>query len=572
MATETSSPKLFVRQSSGLVREVSVTNALFFNAVGFIGSQVGWAPLFYSLAFVPIGVAGFSTYGWAAIIVGIACVFLGMIFASLATVMPRSGGDYVYTSRLIPKVGPFLAWLESFTLVFSSIAIVVFAINIVLRNLQISGLIVGLGTGNSFFKRAGGWFSSGGAITGVPGFIAALLVLLLIVLVVVQSTRRFHRIVTRLAILGMVSWVVMFVFGLIFMNKESFATNLPRLAGGTTVQDLNGAAKAIGLVGSGVSLSPTTFAFVMAVVLFNYIGFQYSAYIAGEVRGNIKRGIMVAVLGALLIAVFMNSVYYDALSFRVGLNVHLGWGGLFWTGDSALPLGQPNSLPLVATIARSGLWPIWLFVSLVQTLFPFLICPVYIIFMSRITVAWSLDRQVPEWFGRVNERLRSPLNAILTLVGVSVLFLVLQNFGLLPKTFAPPDGKLNLAATVWFSILMAMLGWIMPGVNAMIARITRPDLVRNAPWRSSLPLFGFIWLVFAGITYWFAGVKPISDAVQESLKPGASETLFGYLNGTGVTFALIVFAVAIVIYAVQAARNRASGVDVGLLYHEIPPD
>lgn len=43
--------RLFVRQSSGLVREVSVTNALFFNAAAFMGTGVGWYPAFYSLAF-----------------------------------------------------------------------------------------------------------------------------------------------------------------------------------------------------------------------------------------------------------------------------------------------------------------------------------------------------------------------------------------------------------------------------------------------------------------------------------------------------------------------------------------
>jgi amino acid transporter len=570
---DVTAPKLFVRQSSGLVRDVTVTNALFFNAVGFIGSQVGWAPLFYSLAFVPIGVAGpFTTYGWAAIIVGIGCVFLGLIFASLATVMPRSGGDYVYTSRLIPRAGPILAWLESFTLVFASIAIVVFAVQIVLRNLQISGLIIGIGTGSEFFRRANGWFAQDGVITGLPGFLAALAVLALIVLVVVQPTRRFHRIVTGLAALGLGSWIAMFVFGLIFMDSGSFAANLPNQANGTTVADLSAAANSIGVHGSGVSFAPSTFAFVMAVVLFNYIGFQYSAYIAGEVRGNIKRGILIAVLGALVMAVLMNSVYYDALSRRVGLDGQLGWGALFWTGDKALPLGQPNSFPLVAAIAHPGLWPVWSAVSLVQTLFPFLICPVYIIFMSRIALAWSLDRQVPEWFGKVNDRLHSPLNAILTLVGIAVVLALFQNFALLPDALAPPEGKLNLAATVWFSILMALLGWLMPGVNALVAGVTRPDLVRNAPWRRTLPLYGFIWLAFGVVTYWFAGIKPISDAIGASLKPGSTESVFGYLNGTGITFALIVFAAAILIYVIQAIRNRSKGLETSLLYTEIPPD
>src|SRR5215475_14896481 len=164
---------LFVRQSSGLVREVSVRNALFYNTAAFIGITVAWAPLFYTLAFQPIGKVGFFTsYGLTAILVGACCVFLGLIFASLATVMPRSGGDYVFTSRLIPGIGPFLAWVESFTLVFASLAVIAFEIPLVLHNTQISGDIIGIGTGVGFFKRADGWFTSGGTVTGWPGMIA----------------------------------------------------------------------------------------------------------------------------------------------------------------------------------------------------------------------------------------------------------------------------------------------------------------------------------------------------------------------------------------------------------------
>jgi hypothetical protein len=37
--------RLFVRQASGLVREVSVTNALFFNTAAFIGTGLGWYPV-----------------------------------------------------------------------------------------------------------------------------------------------------------------------------------------------------------------------------------------------------------------------------------------------------------------------------------------------------------------------------------------------------------------------------------------------------------------------------------------------------------------------------------------------
>ncbi len=557
---------LFVRQSSGLVREVSVLNALFFNTAAFIGGGVGGYPAFYALAFLPVGIAGgFSTYAWAAIIVGGFCVILGLIFASLTTVMPRSGGDYVFTSRFIPKAGPFLGWLESFTLVFASLAIVAFEIRLTIQSLQLSGRIIGIGTGVSFFEKANSWFSSNGAITGWPGFIGGVVVLGLIFWVVIQPTRRLHRIVTGLAALALLATAVMFVFGVLFLHRSSFEANLPRYTS-TTIAQIHQAAVTNGIQGHGVQFGLTTFSFFMSLVLFNYIGFQYSAYIAGEVRGNIKRSIIIAVLGALVIAILMNSVYNDVISRRLGFDTQLGWGSMFWLADAHLPLGQPNFMPLMAVIASKALWPVWLFVSLGAMLFPFLLCPVYLNFISRIGLAWSLDRQVPAWFGAVNERLRAPINAILTALGISLLLWALACFPLVPKGLTPDDsGKLNLAATAWFSILLAMLTWVMPGVNALVARFTRPDLVRNAPWAAWLPIFGILWLVFGASVYWFAGIKPIADLFKST--GGLS-----YLNKQGVTLAIALYVIGILIYVVQAIRNRAKGIDMAMLYREIPPD
>jgi amino acid transporter len=439
----------------------------------------------------------------------------------------------------------------------------------VLHNIQISGDIIGIGTGAGFFKRANGWFTSGGSVTGWPGMIAALVVIGLILLVVVQPTRRFHRIVTGLGAIGLLSWVVMWVFGLLFVHRASFQANLPKYTG-MTAAALQKAAVTGGVVGHGFSWSTTVLPFLMSVVLFQYIGFQYSAYIAGEVRGNIKRGILIGVLGALFFAVVMNSLYVDSLGNRLGTTNMLGWGINYWSGLRT-PFGQATALPLASAISNPGLWPIWLFVSIAATLWPFLLCPVYISLISRISLAWSMDRQVPKWFGEVNERLRAPLNAILTAVGVCVVLAILQNFALLPKSIAPPDGKLNLVSTIWFSILMALFSWVLPGVNAMVSRFSRPDLVRNAPWRNALWAFGLVWLVFAVFTYWFAGIKPISDAVGAALKPGKGGVL-SYFNNTGITLTIALYVVAVIIYIIVAIKNRASGVEMSLLYKELPPD
>jgi basic amino acid/polyamine antiporter, APA family len=572
---------LFTRQSSGLVRDVSVVNALFFNTAAFVGGGLGWYPVFYALAFVPIGTfAGFTTYGWAAIIVGAFCILLALIFASLTSVMPRSGGDYVFTSRIVPRIGPFLGWLESWTLAFASLAIIAFEVPIFVRNLQITGRIIGIGTGSQFFNDANGWFAEQpGYVTGVPGFVAALLVLAAIGIVVLQPSRRFHRIITWLAVLGLLGGLLMFVLGLLVVTPDKFAANLPQYTGGVTVDQLEAAAAETFLTDQGLNLDPAVFSFVAGIVFLNFIGFQYSAYISGEIRGNVRRGILIAVLGALAIGVFMNSVYTDWISNRLGVNGQIAWGASYWGGFSepALPLGQPNSMPLTAAIAEPGLWPIWSLISVAVTLFPFLLCPVYVIFLSRVQLAWSLDRQVPNWFGEVSERLRAPANAIVAALVVAGVLAALQNFPILKLiglgALAPSpdpllDGKLNLVSTLWFSILAAGLTWIMPGVNAILIRFTRPDLAADAPFGRGLPVLGAIWLVFTVVLYWFAGINPIVSAVTTPSEEGT----LNYLNRTGVTFTLVVFAAGILIYAISAWWNRSRGVDRSLMYKQLPPD
>ncbi len=572
MAESGSGKRLFVRQSSGLVRDVSVTNALFFNVAAFVGVGLTLYPAFYSLAFVPVWKFGpFSEYGWAAIITGIFCVILALIFASLTSVMPRSGGDYVFTTRII---GPFLGWLESWTLVIASIAIMAFEVPLVLRNIQITGRIIGIGAGGHFFRNANNWFTnSSGSITGWPGFIWSLVILAIIAGIVLLPTRRFHKVVTGLAIFGVTAFVLMFIFGLLATNRHDFQRNLPLYTHGVSSARIAASGHAI-LPGHtnnflGDIFSTTVFPFMLGIVFLQFIGFQYSAYISGEVRGNVKRGVMMALLGALAIGVVANSVYVDAFSDHIGFNASVSWGYNYWGGvtNIALPLGQPPSMPLLAVIANKSLWPLWALISFGGAIFPLLLCPVYINFISRMGLAWSLDRQLPEWFGEVNERMAAPLNAILATLGLTALFLLLQNFALLPHSIAPPDGKLNLVATLWFSIFMAALTWIMPGVNAVLIRFRRPDLVRNAPYSRALPWLGIAWLVFPIWIYWFAGIKPIWDNLTNS---GSGR--LDYLNNSGITGTIVFVIIGLVIYVAMKLVQRSKGIDTSMLFAEIPPD
>ena len=337
MAKSASSSGLFVRQASGLVRDVSMTNALFFNIAAFVGTAVGWAVVFYAL-FPEWQGLGISAYAWMAILTGIACFFLGMIFAGLTTAMPRSGGDYVFTSRII---SPFWGWLESWTLVGSALTIIGFEIIVAIRNIQLTGILMGVAFPGSIFGNAQNWFQD-----NTSKIIAGLVVMLVIAGVSLLRTRTFHKVVTGLSIFAIIAVAISF-FSAFSIDSNAMNAALPAL--GTSSKAIMDAATKAGYSPGKPDFSFTgliALAGLVSVILFQFIGFQFSSYIAGEVKGNVRRTVMFAVIGALIFAVFMNSLYIDVLGNHFGFSLTNAWGYLYWNTGNAPLNGQPPFTPL----------------------------------------------------------------------------------------------------------------------------------------------------------------------------------------------------------------------------------
>src|SRR5205807_3064169 len=177
-------------------RDVSMTNALFFNIAAFVGTAVGWAIAFYALGPEWQGL-GISAYAYIAVLTGVACYFLGMIFASLTTAMPRSGGDYVFTSRII---SPFWGWIESWTLVGSALTIIGFEIIVASHNLQLIGILLGVAFPGSAFGGAQNWLQD-----NTSRIITGIIIMLVIAGISVLRTRTFHKVVTGLTIFAIIS-------------------------------------------------------------------------------------------------------------------------------------------------------------------------------------------------------------------------------------------------------------------------------------------------------------------------------------------------------------------------------
>ena len=105
--------QLFVRKSTGLVREASAFDAMVFNAVfsAPVGATLAWGVFFALTAFPG---ADLVTATLISLVINIPIVIM---MALMASSMPRTGGDYVWVSRIL---SPPLAMVSNFGAAFSA--------------------------------------------------------------------------------------------------------------------------------------------------------------------------------------------------------------------------------------------------------------------------------------------------------------------------------------------------------------------------------------------------------------------------------------------------------------------
>src|SRR5437899_10384870 len=107
--------KMFLRNATGLRREVSLLDAFIMNTFG-MNIAVGAVFLFLQApAFFPNGNM------LVAVIIGtlLMAFTLLWVYSTFAAAMPRPGGDYVYVSRALhPFLGWLLGWSQGMWLIF----------------------------------------------------------------------------------------------------------------------------------------------------------------------------------------------------------------------------------------------------------------------------------------------------------------------------------------------------------------------------------------------------------------------------------------------------------------------
>ena len=531
--------RTFVRRSSGLVRDVSPANAVFFSVAAVLGGAMAFTFQNMTATGQPIWQFGLTAYAWAILALAAAATLLGIVYANLASAMPRAGANYIFTSRII---GPFVAWLESWTLVVAMIVAMAFLIPAMLLMLNVTGGVMAIAyPDSSLWDGAGTWFA-----TGNSTFIAGSVAIVIACAFAILPNRIFHRALTLLGIIA-VAVLVLMVVVVPFLSHDTFVANVTELTGQTPQAIIDG----VGYPDGGFTF--LGFMALCSFALFAFVGFQNAAYISGEMAGNVKRSTLLALLVSLLIAAFVSSFYNDIMAGKFGLDLTKAWGFSFWTGAES-PGGVVASPATFAAIASPDLWPLWAACGLVAFLFTFLLLPVWFTTSARIMFAWTMDRQAPEWVGAVNRRTNAPLNAIIVCGVGSEVVLYLNAYQ-----------GFDVGATLWFSILLFSMAWIMPGVNAILAQRRRPELFAGVS--PKLPWIGLGWLVAVSLIYATSVIKPIYEGLT-----GGEESATKYLSSSGVLGALIVLVVGAILYFVNVSWNRRGNVERTKVFAAIPPD
>ena len=539
---ESGDSRLFVRRSTGLVREASALDATIFNAV--FSAPVG-ATLAIGVLWALSAFPGADPV-WATIIAVVMNIPVLIMMALLASSMPRTGGDYVWVSRIL---SPPLAMISNFAASLSAMIgatfwarfFPVFALGPVLVALGVffdNPTMVEWGTN---FQTKNEWIFVGG--------LSMIVLMTAILMAGVKTTFRWQNVFWIIAMLGTFVAFAALLLG----NTAGFTENFNSLNadfGGGTTQDVIAAAGTAGVAPDLANFDatlPTVFA-IMVFMMWNW----WSVYLSGELKSASDRGRQLSVMfGALLfdglfivigLVLFFNVVPYDlatALN-TAGNEAYAIPSGPWYQFLASLV----HNIPILAVIIL-GSFLFWSLPAMVGNTF----MPI------RSVFAWAFDRLLPEKLAEVNERTHSPVPAILLVMGLVT--------AMLAWSVLSTDFFTWLALGVEAGVVCVVI----VGIAAILFPSRRPDLYQASPANikfagipvlyivAPLAILVMLFLVWLTVTY---------PALALAGNPDNLWQIPAFMG--------MIVVIGLVLYYGAKAVRSSQGIDVDLVYRELPPE
>lgn len=529
-ATETGSD-FYVRQATGLVREIGLTSNVVINI---------------SAMSIPLAllVATQGTYAFpganlplVVVITVIFCIIPTLMYGWLGTAMPRSGGDYVFISRIINPVIGFAAnfnittWYVLFMAQFASL-VAPFALGDALTT-------IGVSTGHQSLVNAAADLS-----THNWEFTIGLITLVLSAILMSLKVSTWTRIVVVLFALSIVGVIIAaFLSGL--SSRGDFTSDLSHF--GANYSAMVSAAHRAGYAGGGFSLGNTFSATPLAFATFGY-AFS-SVYASGEIRAP-RRTLMRAFLWSLGVAGFVVLILFLFAARTFGQDFLGAATYLSNVAPKSYPLSTPPFYFLfVAMLTHSTILIAIMGISFVLAFF--VVFPITFLIASRNLFAWSFDRILPSKVADVNERTHSPIIANAIILVVSVAFMAFVVYG--------PSAFLTMVYTAGAA---EILTFIVVAVAAAIFPWRRRELYRGSPAERS-------WFGAPAITV--VGVLAIAIDIY-FLVPLLTNDTLGANATPGIVAMVVVALLPFAIYGISYLANRRRGVDLGIAFRELPPE
>ena len=539
----------FARKASGLVRGLSLWDAF---GVGFMNQ--GLTPSIWVMVSLGLGVYLGGNLIIATIIsVVLAGIGFPLVWGILGGSMPRSGGEYIYNSRIIH---PLIGIGESFGNAF----IWLMWIYVLAPWMADPGCVM--------LSEFMGWKWLYNAETnqffgGLPynwgTFVIATITSIIAFFFVVFGVKVFARVQKVVMGLGLLGAAIIVVV-LLAYGKDDFIASWNALAAQHDSLNYNDfIAAASAAAGSDM---PTTWNWydTFGVMVAGSWLFAYSyciTFIAGEVKRPDKSIILANLFAIIVPAVFMILVaagLYTLVDFNfLSAAAWVDNNGTDAIAGYNLPW-SPHFVGLAAVVNQN---PVLLFLMA----FSFLLFTLWWVALSylafpRIIFAWGMDRMGPKWFTDVNPRFASPIkNYILCFVLAEILIAV--------YTFYLPfqEQGLSVTALAIFSVF---------GVTAIAAAIFPFSRRSRGIWEASpyrkWKLLGVpVVTLGAVVNLAYLAILAVFFFFQDT-------KLEDFTLATGLLI-LVTWAAGLLWYGFWSWRTkRTAGISTGMLTGELPPE
>ncbi len=526
-------PAVFVRESTGLVKNVSLLDALTLN-MGNMSAGAALATIGFTMASLS-SVVGVNLV-YASIIAFVLSVPQIVVYSLMGTRIKRTGGDYVWITRSFgplggPLGGPlsFMGYVMETQVYFALIVLsMVFAIG-----------SVGLAMGNSSFLGLALPGNITGANTGEQFAVGAGIFAILVLANMIRP-KIGYKIVTVTILLGVVGILV--AIATLLSAGQSGVTNY---INGMNLVDFNNNPITYSSLVSSYTGSTFDWGATISILPFFAI-FVYPWINAGPAVGSELKGTGTAKWNVPLASFFVLILLTGAFA-----TMYYVGGFAFTTSALSNPtLVFDNSFNFwTLAMGVSGNSALQLFIGLSWVLWNVGILAYGVIVISRYLLAQAFDRFLPASIAHVNTKTGAPIvaQALVLILTVSLVGVVSAFYGTLQALFA--------------GVIAAMIYFVFIGITAII----HGSKNEKGRIKGILMVCGALMsVVFAYITYQFLASPSVWGTATVINGIAGYDYAYAYVAGS--------FIVGVLLYFGCKWYYGKRGVDVTLAYKEIPPE